>query len=150
MIDLGNFVSLKGRLTADPDYNEQYNVVRFSLARDNAGRKDKESVAGFFDITAWTTSNDYVAPKAAEMLLAAIKDGSLAKGSLVEVTGRLNQDSWSKDGKNFSKVVIIAESVNVVYVKRNTDATASGDSDGASGTAAPAASASAGSDQVPF
>src|SRR5688572_27221669 len=108
MINLRNFATLQGRLTADPNYNEQVGVVNFSLAQDNAGREGGETVSGFFDVAVWVKPSDYTPVALGNYIKSAIGDNTLAKGSVVEISGRLMQERWEKDGKKNSKIVIVA------------------------------------------
>lgn len=115
MINSRNLTQITGRLTADPNYNETVGVVNFSVAQDNAGRENGETVSGFFDVTVWVNPSDYTPVALGNYVKNAIADKTLAKGSVVEITGRLSQERWERDGKKNSKIVIIAENVMVTW-----------------------------------
>ena len=122
MINTGNMVTLEGRLTRDPELMEQHNLLRFSIAIDNAGREGGSNATGFFDIIMWTSANDYVAPKSVENVLKAYNDKSLCKGAKVRVVGRLNHDRYeAKDGSKRSSVSIVAETVSVAWSGNRED-----------------------------
>ena len=71
-------------------------VGDFGLAVNR--KKGEEEVTSFFDVTVFGT----LAENCAE---------SIGKGTRVVVTGRLEQQSWEKDGEKRSKVVVIADEV---------------------------------------
>lgn len=87
---------LMGRLTKDPELRSTTtgkNVCSFSLAVDKMGNTDQ---ANFFDCVAWE--------KRAETI-----SKYLNKGSQILIEGHLDQQSWEKDGKKMSKVVVIVD-----------------------------------------
>ena len=98
-----NKVILAGNLTRDPElrYTQSGQAVtdlglainRYSLVD---GQKKEE--VNFFNVTAWG--------KQAEAC-----SSYLSKGSPVLIEGRLQQDTWEKDGQKRSAVKIIAERV---------------------------------------
>ena len=65
--------------------------------RDAAGN-DKEEVS-YFDVEAWGNTG----------VLAR----SIEKGRRIRVVGRLKQNKWEADGKELSKVVVVAEHIEV-------------------------------------
>lgn len=88
-----NNVMLLGRLTRDTELRTTSNgksVTEFSIAVD----KGNDS-ASFFDVVAWE--------KTAEII-----NQYTSKGSKVLVQGRLDQQTWEKDGQKRSKVVVVA------------------------------------------
>jgi len=101
-----NIVTLTGRLTADPQSRKagQYDLVEFSLAVDD-GFGDKKKTF-FFDCMAWGKTGE------------AMKQFT-SKGSMVGVNGKLQQNRWEKDGKNFSKVVVVADKVEFLGGKND-------------------------------
>ncbi len=132
MITNTNLVSLQGRLTADPETNDNIGLVSFSLAVDFAGNeKDADSKTGFFDVKMWVNDSQYQAPAVVNAVKQNIADGKLVKGAKVSVMGRLSQERWTKDGSKNSKVVIVAENVQVMWSGSNENTTATA-------TAAPA------------
>ena len=67
--------------------------------------------ASFFDVTVWG--------KTAENIKSY-----LYKGKQIAVDGYLDQQRWVKDGKNFSKVVIVADSVQLLGGNENAQQSA--------------------------
>lgn len=94
-----NTVSLVGRLVRDPEAKQvgQYEKAGFSIAVDRDFGKEKTT--DFFDCDAWGKTAEFV-------------NKYLKKGALVAITGRLQQDTWEKDGKKYSKVLVVADKVN--------------------------------------
>ena len=102
-----NSVVITGRLTKDVEvsYSKNTNtpIGKFSVAV-NRRVKDGEQwadKASFFDITFIGKSVDGIKPY-------------LTKGRQVGIEGTLEQDTWEKDGKRNSKVVIIARNVQLL------------------------------------
>lgn len=99
-------VTLTGNLTSDPELKEMKSgssLLRAGLAVNRRWKNKQdawEEETSFFDINAWGELAENVA-------------ASLSKGSKVIVTGRLEQQSWEKDGQKQSKVVVIAEDIGV-------------------------------------
>lgn len=105
-----NTVMLLGRLTQDAELrttSNGKNVTEFSLAVDKGNDK-----ADFFNVVAWE--------KTAELVSQYTK-----KGSKVLIQGRLEQQTWEKDGKKNSKVVVIA--FDVTFLDPKTEAGAGRD-----------------------
>lgn len=97
-----NNVMLMGRLTRDAELkttNNGKSVTEFSLAVDKGN-----DGASFFDVVAWE--------KTAEII-----NQYTNKGSRVLVQGRLDQQTWEKDGQKRSKVVVIAFDVTLLDSK---------------------------------
>ena len=67
--------------------------------------------ASFFDVTVWG--------KTAENIKSY-----LHKGNQIAVDGHLDQQRWEKDGKKFSKVVIVADSVQLLGGNENAQQSA--------------------------
>ena len=91
-----NQVILLGRLTRDAELRSTSggkNVTEFSLAVDKGNDQ-----AAFFDVVAWEKTAELVAQYT-------------QKGSKVLVQGRLDQQSWEKDGKKNSKMVIMVDDI---------------------------------------
>ncbi|GHU11713.1 single-stranded DNA-binding protein [Spirochaetia bacterium] len=101
-----NHVVLVGRLTRDAELKYTANgqaVSKFSIAVNRSVKKGDqwESEPSFFDITLWG--------KRAESL-----NQYLVKGKQISVNGELRQDRWEQDGKNRSKVEVIASNINLL------------------------------------
>lgn len=106
-----NKVLLIGRLTGDPVIRYLPSgspVTEFNVAwnrRYRVGEEWKEE-SHFFDVKAYG--------KLAEDLSTR-----LSKGYQVVIEGRLTQDRWTgQDGKNYSKVRIVAEAVRIIRKPR--------------------------------
>ncbi|MDQ4089470.1 MAG: single-stranded DNA-binding protein [Actinomycetota bacterium] len=102
----GNSVTLVGNVTRDPELRftpSGQATATFGLAvnrvwNDRQTNERKEAVS-FFDIVCWRE----MAENASE---------SLAKGSRVIVTGRLEQRSWEgQDGEKRSKIEVVADEI---------------------------------------
>jgi single-strand DNA-binding protein len=102
----GNVVTLVGNITRDPELrftNTGQATASFGLAVNrrwqNRQTQEWEEATSFFDVVCWRE----MAENAAE---------SLARGSRVIVTGRLEQRSWeTAEGDKRSKVEVVADEV---------------------------------------
>lgn len=119
-----NHVFLIGRLTRDIGADERSfaYVGNSQLARANisiaVNRSKKENDqwvddVSYFDVTIWG--------KTAENLRQY-----LLKGKQIAVDGYLKQDRWQKDGQNFSKIVVVANSVQLLGGKSESSQMAGG------------------------
>jgi len=105
MSDL-NRVDLIGRLTRDAELKTTANgfaVCNFSIA---VNRKKKngdqwEDEANFFDVTSFSKQAEYL-------------HQYLIKGKQVGIDGELKQDRWQQDGQNRSRVIIIANNIQLL------------------------------------
>lgn len=99
-------VTVVGNLTADPEIRTTKtgsSVLKVGVAvnRRWKNKQDEwEEEVSFFDVNAWGELADNVAQ-------------SLNKGSRVIVSGRLEQQSWEKEGQKQSKVVLVADDIGV-------------------------------------
>lgn len=109
-----NHVIVIGRLTRDIDQRDfAYTTggtarLNLSIAVNRSVKKNgawTDSVS-FFDVTVWG--------KTAENIKAY-----LHKGKQVAIAGQLDQQRWEKDGIKYSKVVIIADSVQLLGGNEN-------------------------------
>ena len=92
-------VSLVGNLTRPPELRYSATgtpVVKFGIAV-NEKYNDKETTS-FFDVTAWQQ-------------LAENVSECLDKGHRAMVIGRLQQDTWERDGERRSRVEVVANAV---------------------------------------
>ena len=102
----GNNVTLIGNITRDPELRftpSGQATASFGLAVNrrwmNRQTQEWEESTSFFDVVCW----QQMAENASE---------SLAKGSRVIVTGRLDQRSWENpDGEKRSKIEIVADEI---------------------------------------
>ncbi|MBI9108386.1 MAG: single-stranded DNA-binding protein [Spirochaetales bacterium] len=106
-----NYVIMIGRLTRDAELkytNSGLAVSSFSLAVNRRKRSGEswEDEVSFFDLALFG--------KRAESL-----NQYLTKGQQVAVEGTLSQDRWEQDGKNRSKVKIIANNIQLLGGRGN-------------------------------
>lgn len=101
-----NSVVIVGRLTRDVDL--QYlatgtAIGKLSVAVNRSIKNGDEwyEASNFFDVSLFGKSAESLKPY-------------LLKGQQIAVQGYLKQDRWEKDGKNFSKVYIIADTIRLV------------------------------------
>jgi single-strand DNA-binding protein len=99
-----NSILVDGNLVRDPELTETpkgTKVCNFSVASNRFYKHENEThkEVSFFDVEAWA--------KQAELCAEYLN-----KGRGVRVVGRLKQDRWvGTDGKNHSKLKIVAENV---------------------------------------
>lgn len=109
MTDINN-VTIIGRLTRDAELkysNSGTAICEFALAVNNAKKKGEEWVdePSFFDVTLFGRQGEAI-------------QQYMVKGKQVGVEGRLKQQRWqNQEGQNRSKVVIIAETVQLLRSK---------------------------------
>jgi len=101
-----NVVVLVGRLTRDAELkytNSGMPISRFSLAVNRRRKQGDQWVdeASFFEVDYWG--------KGAEAV-----NQYMTKGKQVAVEGELRQDRWEQDGQSRSKVIINANSVQLL------------------------------------
>jgi single-strand DNA-binding protein len=100
-----NTVTVIGNITRDPELRFTSGgqaIASFGLAvnrvwNDRQSNERKEQVS-FFDVKCWAQLGENVAQ-------------SLHKGARVIVSGRLEQQSWERDGQKHSKIEIVADEV---------------------------------------
>lgn len=100
-----NSVVLVGRLTKDIELkytNQGHAIGNMSIAVSESQKVNGnwQEKTNFFDVTLYG--------KNAENLKAY-----LLKGKLIAISGHLQQQTWQKDGQSRSKVVVIAEQVQL-------------------------------------
>ncbi len=99
-----NSILVEGNVVRDPVVRETPRgslVCNFSIASNRFYKQDDEyeQETSFFEVESWAK-------------LAEACSKNLVKGRGVRVVGRLKQDRWTgTDGKNFSKIKVIAEHV---------------------------------------
>ena len=108
-----NCVILVGNLTRDAEmsYMPSGNaVVNFSLAINRSKKEGDQwvSEANYFDVAYFGKPAEAVKPY-------------LTKGKKIAVQGSLKQDRWEKDGQKFSKVRIVADSVQLLGGRSDSD-----------------------------
>jgi single-strand DNA-binding protein len=113
-----NSVLIEGNLVRDPMTKttpKGYQVCNFAIASNRYFRQESnlEKETGFFDVEAWGK-------------LADTCSNQGRKGRGVRVVGRLKQDRWTGiDGKNHSRISIVAEHVEYRADFKKVDDTAS-------------------------
>ena len=100
-----NRVSIIGRTTreiGEKDYGYTTNgKAKLSLSiAVNEGYGEKKSVS-YFDVVYWGKPAEAIKPY-------------ITKGKQIAVDGRLKQDRWEKDGNKYSRVYIIADSIQLL------------------------------------
>lgn len=110
-----NRVLLSGNLTRDPEIKEigATSLCVLGLAV-NASRKNAqgewEDKPNYFDVNVWGPQGVNCAK-------------FLEKGSSVVLDGRLEWQSWEKDGKKQSKVLVVAQQVQFLGVGKTGNST---------------------------
>ncbi len=130
-----NNVVLVGNVTRDPEikYSQSGTAVCGVGLAMNRKYGEKEEVT-FVDVTFFGK-------------LAEIMGEHVVKGQQIGVTGRLKQETWETDGQKRSRLVVIAENMQMLGGKKN------GNSNGGSAndSAGEPESVSVGStDEIPF
>ena len=117
MTDLNHVIEI-GRLTRDIGERDfcytTGGTARLNLSiavnrseKRNGAWQDKVS---FFDVTVWGKTAENIKPY-------------LHKGKQIAIDGYLDQQRWEKDGQKFSKVVIIADNVQLLGGNENAPQT---------------------------
>lgn len=100
-----NKVFLIGRLVRDPEMRVTLSgitVTRFTIAVDRVrGRQGQPGVTDFIRVVAWRR-------------LAEICGEYLKKGKLVAIEGRMQVDSYERDGETRTSVDIIADNMQML------------------------------------
>ena len=122
MSDINN-VTLIGRATRDAELKYTAAgtaVLNFSLAVNESRKVDGQwkDEAGFFDITLFGRMGESLKP-------------CIVKGKQVAISGRLQQQRWETNGEARSRVIVVANSVQLLGGGNNhgTPSGASGQSD---------------------
>ena len=109
-----NKVIIGGRLTADPELRTTpsgVSVVNFTVAVNRRFNKDEESVADFFNLTAWRQTAEFICKY-------------FRKGSSISIVGRLQSKSWTnQEGEKHYSVGIEVDEVGFVDSKNEAPAT---------------------------
>ena len=132
---LDNTVTLSGNVVRDPELrftNSNKAVCEFTVAWNQMARDGQEKKAHFFDCVAWEKMAESVSENA-------------RRGQRVTVTGRLNFESWEKDGQKRNKVNLVVEDVAMSLKFKD-----SGVPDAVASTAAAVKTVQAAFDEEPF
>ena len=108
MTDLNHVIEI-GRLTRDISERDfgytTGGTARLNLSiavnRSEKSNGEWQDKVGYFDVTVWGKTAENIKPY-------------LHKGKQIAIDGYLEQQRWVKDGHKFSKVVIIADSVQLL------------------------------------
>ena len=105
-----NKVFLIGRITKDIETKSAGNstLAEFGLAVNHkyTANGEKKEKASFFNCKAWGKTGEIIAKY-------------FQKGSKILIEGRLDQNSWEKDGQKRSSVEIIVESFEFMDGKKS-------------------------------
>ena len=113
MTDLNSVIEI-GRLTRDISERDfAYTTagkarLNLSIAVNRSEKRGGEwaDKVSFFDVTVWGKTAENIRPY-------------LHKGKQIAVDGYLDQQRWEKDGQKFSKIVIIADNVQLLGGNEN-------------------------------
>ena len=141
-----NKVILLGNLTRDPELKYTQGgqaIAKFGLAvsrKYTQNGETKEQVC-FVDITAWGRT-------------AEIVNEYAKKGKPILVEGRLDYQTWEKDGQKRSKHEVVAENIQLLGARDGASAGGGGGGESRRGGAAGGGEAAAGGeadfDSIPF
>ena len=96
-----NIISMVGRITRDPEKKvvKDTCVVDFSIAVNKKYKpKDGGADADFFRVKVWGKAGEYV-------------HEYIGKGRLISLQGRLDTNTYEKDGKKVTDIFITADNV---------------------------------------
>ena len=96
-----NSVNITGRLTRDPEIRATQSgasIARMGIAVDDYQKTN------FFNVTAFGKSAEFA-------------EKYLKKGTKIEVTGRLDSNTWEKDGQKRTDVSVIADRLSFAESK---------------------------------
>ena len=113
MADLNN-ISVIGRMTRDLDERAfgytQNGKARLNISiAVNDGYGDNQYTS-YFDVVVWGKTAENIKPY-------------LGKGKQICINGRLRQDRWESNGQKNSRVVIVAETVQLLGGRDNSAGT---------------------------
>ena len=106
-----NRVILSGNLTRDPEvrYTQSGKAyARIGIAVTRPYSKDKEKATDFFTFVAWEKTAEFCG-------------NYLKKGSRIIAEGRLQMNSYEKDGVRVNTVDIVVENIEFGDTKRQSD-----------------------------
>lgn len=95
-----NKVFITGRLTKNPEPKQTktgVSVTTFSVASDKrASKNNPEPGTNFFDCVAWGSRGETISKY-------------FVKGNPILIEGRLDYQTWEKDGMKRSKIIIVVD-----------------------------------------
>lgn len=137
-----NLVVLTGRLTTDPDLRytpSNVPVTSFSIAVQRKYKAGEEAETDFINIVAWRQSAEFVTKY-------------FRKGSMIGIKGSIQTRHYvdKETGKNRTAFEVVANNVQFVESKRNTDVNISADNAFSNTNAAGFTDLSSSDDDLPF
>lgn len=105
-----NFVSLTGRLVADPEIIKD-TIVSMRLAVDWAGsnQANPDNKTGFFPVKYFLSNPT----NNGKFVKSQLEQGNMKKGSAISIIGEMRQESWkTENDENRSVNVIIADVID--------------------------------------
>ena len=103
-----NKIFLKGRLTKDPELkqiNDTMSVTRFSIAVSRKVKAGEEKKTDFVNIVAWNKQGEFI-------------NQYFKKGQEILIIGRLEVNSYEKDGVKKTSIDVVTEDVEFVGSKK--------------------------------
>ncbi len=138
-----NSVSLSGNLTSDPELRHLPSgtaLCELGVAVNKSRKNDKneyENHPSFFDVKVWGNFGELVARK-------------FSKGNPIVIQGELEQERWTTDDGNRSKVVVVARQIDgpAMYTAGNGNGSSAPASEAAAAAATPETQPA--EDDIPF
>ena len=101
-----NQVNVTGRLVYEPELKSTQSGTSVLSTRIAVSRNDKDKTTDFFSLKAWKSSAEFISKY-------------FHKGDPIEVSGRLQTESYEKqDGTKVNEVVIVAYEVGFVLLRK--------------------------------
>ena len=101
-----NKIIIMGRLTRDPEIRQTQNgkiISSFSIAVDDS-YGDKKSVS-FIEVKSFGKTAETISKY-------------FSKGKMILLEGKLKQETWEKDGKQYSKTLVFADGFTFLPEKK--------------------------------
>ena len=116
-----NQETLAGQLSRDVEKvstRSGFSIANVGIAVNDRVKKDDQWVdeSSFFELKLFGKTAEFA-------------NEYTRKGDAVLVTGRLKQETWEKDGKKNSKVVVIADKYQSLSSRKNTKSESKSDDD---------------------
>lgn len=98
---MANICILVGRMVFVPELKQSKNGNSYLSTKIAIDRRDKEKNTDFISCRAWGKTAEFI-------------DKYFHKGDPIEVTGRLQSESYERDGVKVDGMVVIIDNVNFV------------------------------------
>ena len=98
---MANICILVGRMVYVPELKQSKNGNSYLSTKIAIDRRDKEKNTDFISCRAWGKTAEFI-------------DKYFRKGDPIEVTGRLQSESYERDGVKVDGMVVIIDNVNFV------------------------------------